>query len=171
MCSNRKPASAMITYWQKRDSSLAAALLCLKNTNTRNPTLELIILRTWSTLITIQAIVELADEAIIKTYDPSSHLQRSTIFPVKGCMFFGVPHKGADVARKAFRFLYILALVFNINKNNFKDLNLKSQRFANISSAFRSVQSTHSIPVISFYETVRYNHLLGIVSDISTSGE
>ena len=79
-------------------------------------------------------------------------------------MFFGVPHKGADIADKASKFLSILAPVFNVNKNNVTDLKRKSQRFANISSEFRSVQAMQNIPVISFYETVEYNHTLGVVS-------
>lgn len=79
-------------------------------------------------------------------------------------MFFGVPHKGSDIADKASTFLSILARVFNVNKHNVEDLETKSQRFANISSAFGSVQSGQNIPVISFYETVKYNHALGVVS-------
>ena len=79
-------------------------------------------------------------------------------------MFFGVPHKGAEIADKASKFLSILAHVFNVNKNNVKDLEPKSQRFVNFSSEFRSVQSEQNIPVISFYETVEYNHTLGTVS-------
>lgn len=112
----------------------------------------------------MQAIVELGNDAMIETYDPDSPSQRPSIFPVKGCIFFGVPHKGAEVADTASGFLSILAPVFNVNKNNIKDLKPKSQRFANISSEFRSIQSTRSIPVISFYETVIYNHTLGCVS-------
>ena len=96
--------------------------------------------------------------------DPISYLRRSAAFPVKGCMFFGVPHKGAEIADKAFKFLSILAPVFNLNRNNVKDLRPKSQRFANISSEFRSVQSTRNFPVISFYETKEYDHNFGIVS-------
>ena len=103
---------------------------------------------------------------MIKTIDPNPHLQRPAIFPVKGCMFFGVPHKGADIADKASKFLSILAPVFNMNKNNVTDLKPKSQRFANISSQFRSVQSIQNIPVISFYETVEYNRTFGVVSSI-----
>ena len=114
--------------------------------------------------MTIQAIVELANEAMTTAIDPESHSQRSAIFPVKGCMFFGVPHKGADIADKASKFLSILAPVFNVNKNNVIDLQPKSQRFANISSEFGSVQSTNNIPVISFYETEKYNRALGVVS-------
>lgn len=112
----------------------------------------------------MQAIVELGNEAMIGTYAPDSPSQRPSIFPVKGCMFFGVPHKGAEVAHTASGFLSMLAPVFNVNKNNIKDLEPKSQRFANISSEFRGVQSSRNIPVISFYETVKYNHTLGLVS-------
>lgn len=86
------------------------------------------------------------------------------MFPVKGCMFFGVPHRGADIADVASRFLSVLGLVFNINKSNVQDLKPKSQRFANISSEFQSVQEERDIPVLSFYETVKYNHIVGLVS-------
>lgn len=81
------------------------------------------------------------------------------MFPVKRCMFFSVPHKGADIAEKAVGFLSILGHVFNVNTNNIQDLKPKSQRFANISSEFRAVQSEHSITVISFFETVKYKRL------------
>ena len=86
------------------------------------------------------------------------------MFPVKGCMFFGVPHRGADIADVASKFLSVLGLVFNVNKNNVQDLKPNSQRFANISSQFQSVQQDRNIPVLSFYETVRYNHTVGLVS-------
>lgn len=81
-------------------------------------------------------------------------------------MFFGVPHKGADIADIASRILSGLGRVFNVNSNNIQDLKPKSQRFANTSSEFRSIQSQHSIPVISFFETVKYSHALGLVSNI-----
>ena len=112
-------------------------------------------------LTIVQAIVALANDAVEKTFDPQSP---SYIFPVKGCMFFGVPHKGANIAAKASKFLSLLGHVFNVNKNNVQDLEPKSQRFANISSEFRSVQSEHNIPVVSFFETVKYNHTVGLVS-------
>ena len=79
-------------------------------------------------------------------------------------MFFGVPHKGAEIADKASGFLSALGLVFNVNKNNIRDLKPKSQRLANISSEFRSIQSQHRIPIVSFYETEEYNEALGLVS-------
>ena len=117
--------------------------------------------------MTIQAIVELANEAMkamTSAINSEPYSPRSAIFPVKGCMFFGVPHKGADIADEASKFLSLLAPIFNVNKNNVKDLKPKSQRFANITSEFRDVQSTYNVPVISFYETVKYNHVLGVVS-------
>lgn len=119
-------------------------------------------------LTIIKTIVALADEAMKQTIDPNSPSEGHYIFPVKGCMFFGVPHKGADIADKASGFLSVLGNIFNVNRNNIRDLRPKSQRFANISSQFRSVQSEHNIPVISFFETVKYNHTVGIVSWMST---
>ena len=104
---------------------------------------------------------------MIGTYDADPSSQRRSIFPVKGCMFFGVPHRGADVASTASKFLSVLGHVMNVNTNNIKDLKPKSQRFANISSQFRTVRSEHAIPVISFFETVKYNHTLGLVSRTS----
>ena len=98
---------------------------------------------------------------------PNSDPQVPSKFPVKGCMFFGVPHSGADIASTASKFLSALSLVFNVNKNNVRDLEAKSTRFANISSTFGMVREEHGIPVISFYETVKYSRALGIVSSIS----
>ena len=78
-------------------------------------------------------------------------------------MFFGVPHKGANIAGKALGFLKVLGLVFNVNKKNIQDLESKSQRFANTSSNFRLVQTEQDFPVISFFETLKYKHH-GLVS-------
>lgn len=107
-------------------------------------------------LIVIQAIVALANNAMIQAGDPGSQSQGQYIFPVKGCMFFGVPHKGAEIADKAFGFLSVLSHLFNVNKHNVRDLKSRSQEFAEISSQFRMVQSEHSIPVMSFFETVKF---------------
>lgn len=115
-------------------------------------------------LTMFQAVVALANEAMKQTFDPNSPSRGQYIFPVKGCMFFGVPHKGADIADMASRFLSVLGRVFNVNKNNIQDLKPKSQRFANTSSQFRSVQKEHDIPVISFFETVKHSHAVGLVS-------
>ena len=111
-----------------------------------------------------QAIVTMANEAMKKTIYPNPQAEGRYIFPVKGCIFFGVPHKGAEIADKASGFLSALGLVFNVNKNKIRDLKPKSQRLANISSEFRSIQSQHRIPVVSFYETEEYNKALGLVS-------
>ena len=85
------------------------------------------------------------------------------LFPVKGCLFFGVPHTGAEFADRAFAFLNVLSFVFDVNKSNIKDLESKSQRFAKTSSEFRAVQTEQEFPVISFFETVKYKHH-GVVS-------
>lgn len=85
-------------------------------------------------------------------------------FPVKGCMFFGVPNHGADVAETASSILTLLNTVFNVNKNVVHDLEYKSQQLANIASLFRQIRKDHNIPVISFYETVKYSYALGLVS-------
>ena len=109
-----------------------------------------------------QAIVTMASEAIKKTIYPNLQAEGRYIFPVNGCMFFGVPHKGAEIAYKASGFLSALGLVFNVNKNNIRGLKPKSQRLANISSEFRSIQSQPRIPIVSFYETEEYNKGVGI---------
>ena len=98
-----------------------------------------------------------------QTINPHSPTQGRYLFPVKGCLFFGVPHKGANIADKALGFLNVLSLAFNVNKSNIKDLKSKSQRFANISSEFRAVQTEQDFPVISFFETVKYKRH-GLVS-------
>ena len=89
------------------------------------------------------------------------------LFPVKGCLFFGFPHNGAEFADRAFAFLNVLSFVFDVNKSNIKDLKSKSQRFANISSEFRAIQTEQEFPVMSFFETVKYKHH-GVVSRSST---
>lgn len=79
-------------------------------------------------------------------------------------MFFGVPNRGTERADTASSILKVLNTVFNVNRNVVRDLEYKSQRLANISMEFRTIRHTHSIPVISFFETVRYNYALGLVS-------
>lgn len=86
-------------------------------------------------------------------------------FPVKGCMFFGVPNRGADIADTASSILKLLSRVFNVNKNVVRDLEHKSQRLANLASEFRQIRNERIIPVISFFETVKYNSFLGLVSE------
>jgi len=79
-------------------------------------------------------------------------------------MFFGVPNRGTERADTASSILKVLNTVFSVNRNVVRDLEYKSQRLANISMEFRTIRHTHSIPVISFFETVRYNYALGLVS-------
>ena len=106
-----------------------------------------------------QAIIQLANTAIAMS-TPTQEYN----FPVKGCMFFGVPNRGTEMADTASSILKVLNTVFNVNRNVVHDLENKSQRLANISMEFRTIRHTHSIPVISFFETVRYNYALGVVS-------
>lgn len=85
-------------------------------------------------------------------------------FSVEGCMFFGVPNLGTEYAAGAARTLKVLNTVFNVNRNVLQELTSKSQRLANIASEFRQIRNEHRIPVISFYETEKYNYALGLVS-------
>ena len=85
-------------------------------------------------------------------------------FPIRGCMLFGVPNQGTDVANTASKVLTLLSAVFNINRNVVDDLENKSQKLANIASEFRQVRQAHSIPIISFYERQKYSSALGLVS-------
>ena len=78
-------------------------------------------------------------------------------------MFFGVPNRGADIARTASSILTLLNTVFNVNRNVVHDLESKSQQLANLASEFRQIRKEHNIPVISFYETVTYS-TVGLVS-------
>lgn len=81
-------------------------------------------------------------------------------------MFFGVPNRGADVAGTASSILGLLNRVFfSVNRNVVSDLESKSQRLANLASEFRQIRKEHNIPVISFYETVKYSNFFGLVSD------
>lgn len=85
-------------------------------------------------------------------------------FPVEGCLFFGVPNLGTEYADGAAKILRVLSTVFNVNRNVVQELVNKSQRLANIASEFRQIRNEHKIPVISFFETVKYNNVFGLVS-------
>lgn len=85
-------------------------------------------------------------------------------FPVEGCMFFGVPNLGTEYASGAASILRVLNTVFNVNRNIVQELTSKSQRLANVASEFRQIRNEHKIPVISFFETEKYNYSLGLVS-------
>lgn len=89
---------------------------------------------------------------------------KSYNFPVEGCMFFGVPNLGTEYATGAASILKVLNIAFNVNRNVVQELASKSQRLANIASEFRQIRNEHKIPVISFYETEKYNYALGLVS-------
>ena len=95
--------------------------------------------------------------------EPSTSTKRYN-FPVRGCLLFGVPNKGSDVADSASTILKLLATVFNVNRSMVTDLQSKSQKLANIAGEFRQIRDEKSIPVISFYEKQNYNSLLGLVS-------
>ena len=114
-------------------------------------------------LTSYQAIAALADEALIHSLqEPTQSTQRYN-FPVRGCMLFGVPNRGSDVAHTATGILRLLNTVFNVNRNMIQDLDKKSQRLADIASRFRQVRHEHSIPVISFFEQKKYGSGLGLV--------
>ncbi|KAL9609317.1 MAG: hypothetical protein Q9167_005904 [Letrouitia subvulpina] len=110
-----------------------------------------------------EAIVKMANEALTNSLDPSSTSQGKYIFPVKGCLFFGVPHKGASIAKVATAFLKWFSKAFNINNHNVRDLEPKSERLARVSSEFATTQSNLEIPVMSFYETLALNHTVGLI--------
>lgn len=93
---------------------------------------------------------------------PQSKKQYS--FPVEGCMFFGVPNRGTEYANGATSILKVLNTLFNVNRNFVQELKSKSQRLANTASEFRQIRNEHNIPVISFFETEKYNYSLGLVS-------
>ena len=80
-------------------------------------------------------------------------------------MFFRVPNRGADIAETASSILKLLGRVFNVNRNVVSDLESKSQQLANLASEFRQIRKERNIPVISFFETVKYNSFLGLVSE------
>ena len=90
--------------------------------------------------------------------------QEKYVFPVHGCLFFGVPHKGAELAETASAVLTWLSKVFNVNKHNVHDLKPKSERLARSSFEFGELRSNFSLPVMSFYETRNMSHTLGMVS-------
>ena len=114
-------------------------------------------------LIPYQAIVALAKGPMTSSgLEPTPSTKRYN-FPVKGCMLFGVPNRGSDVAHTATGILTLLNTVFNVNRNMIQDLDQKSQRLADIASQFRQVRHEHSIPVISFFEQQKYGSGLGLV--------
>ncbi|MCJ1469868.1 hypothetical protein MMC07_008512 [Pseudocyphellaria aurata] len=112
-----------------------------------------------------QAIVALANDALKKNLQEPQSSTKGYNFPVKGCMFFGVPNRGAELAATASSILTLLNKVFNVNKNVVQDLHSKSQQLANLASQFREVRNQHDIPVISFFETEKFSNALGLIVD------
>lgn len=115
-------------------------------------------------LMSGQAVIALANEAIIQSAQQESSSNKRYNFPVKGCMLFGVPNKGSEVADSASKILKLLATVFNVNRNMVADLQSKSHKLADIAAQFRQIRSEHGIPVVSFYEKQNFNSVLGLVS-------
>ena len=106
----------------------------------------------------------MANEAIIDQLDPNSVSQGKYVFPVQGCLFFGVPHKGAKIASYASGLLTGLNKVFNVHKSHVHDLQPKSERLARIYSEFEETQRQLNFPVLSFYENKALSHTIGTVS-------
>ena len=91
-------------------------------------------------LIEVQAIVALANEAMVQSLQEPPSSSKRYNFPVKGCMLFGVPNKGSDVANSASKILSLLATVFNVNRNVVEDLQSKSQKLTDIAAQFRQIR-------------------------------
>lgn len=106
-----------------------------------------------------QAIVAFANDAMLRVLNSTERYN----FPIRGCMLFGVPNQGTEVANTASKVLTLLSTLFNINRNVVNDLENKSQKLANIASEFRQVRQAHNIPVISFYERLKYSSALGLI--------
>lgn len=111
-------------------------------------------------IVVKQAIANLANLAIGKSISSTTQPYN---FPVKGLMLFGVPNKGSELADTASRILSLLNTVFNVNRRVVHDLEYKSQQLANIATEFRLVRHQRNIPVISFFETQKYNKSLGVI--------
>jgi hypothetical protein len=74
--------------------------------------------------------------------------------PIKGCLFFGVPHKGAGVA--AFGpILKALGKFLNVSGKNVDALQENSTILSDIAEQFHFIRSDYNIPVISCYELDR----------------
>ncbi|MCJ1423906.1 hypothetical protein MMC29_001791 [Sticta canariensis] len=112
-----------------------------------------------------QAIVTLANEALKKGMQQPPNSTKQYNFPVRGCMFFGVPNRGTDYPETASSLLKLLSRVFNVNRNVVRDLESKSQRLAKIASKFGQIREERNIPIISFFETVKYNNFFGLIVD------
>jgi len=72
--------------------------------------------------------------------------------PVKGCLFFAVPHKGAGVASDWSPILTLLGTTFGFKAHTVRDLKEKSTKLQDIAFEFRPIRREHNISVISCYE-------------------
>ncbi|KAH0545385.1 hypothetical protein FGG08_000526 [Glutinoglossum americanum] len=75
--------------------------------------------------------------------------------PIKGCFFFGVPHKGSGLADPYGNMLMTMKTVLlggGPNPNMVKDLRQKGNTVSRISMEFNSVRRIHGIKTINCYE-------------------
>lgn len=80
---------------------------------------------------------------------------------MRGCVFFGTPHRGAASAETARAFISVLT-IFTLGNagdaNKIVDLFPKSQKLADINSHFLQVRRKYDIDVLSCFEQVNsYN--------------
>ena len=90
---------------------------------------------------------------MILAHERLSHYA-SLLSNVRGLVFFGVPHRGSDVAywgAFAANLLKIMQLGFGTNTRSVKDLERNSATFANISQQF--IERGANLPIRTFYET------------------
>ncbi len=79
----------------------------------------------------------------------------------RGLVFFGVPHRGSDIARLgnfAANLLEMAQLGFGTNTNFVEALKRNSETFAHISQQF--IERGADIPIRTFYETERLGNQL-----------
>jgi hypothetical protein len=80
---------------------------------------------------------------------------------VRGLVFFGVPHRGSDVAywgNFAANLLKITQLGFSTNTSFVEALKRNSETFADISQQF--IERGANLPIRTFYETEKLLNLL-----------
>lgn len=94
----------------------------------------------------------------------SENSQRKYVFPVKGCLFFGVPHQGAKLATVITKYLENLVKLLPVNMKNVGDLQFHSDRLERVSKEFETTRSNLDIEVLSFYENRILSQLAGLVS-------
>ena len=75
--------------------------------------------------------------------------------PIKGCLFFAVPHKGSGTAGTFAPILQALGTFFDVGSKNVKALQRNSDRLSDIVSQFRTIRQDCNITIISCYELNR----------------